>query len=162
MTNISTGSGEPESKGPSAEFTAVIKSGDPSVQRLKEGSNSVVSNIAVERSVENLSFQSAAASDAVSIDPALSPIDDATRAATQTAQTLESLEVAVAKVDALVQSVEQRQSEIEDAHSKAKAMLDEVNRIAEALTFSNALRDRINATVARTKRLRGNDGNPLG
>jgi hypothetical protein len=41
-------------------------------------------------------------------------------------------------------------------------MLDEVNRIAEALTFSNELRDRINATVARTKRLRGNDGNPLG
>jgi septal ring factor EnvC (AmiA/AmiB activator) len=162
MTNISTGSGEPESKNPSTEFTAVIKSGDPSVQRLKEGSNSVVSNIAVERSVESLSFQSEVASDAVSIDPAQSPIDEATRAATQTAQTLESLEVAVAKVDALVQSVEQRQSEIEDAHSKAKAMLDEVNRIAEALTFSNALRDRINATVARTKRLRGNDGNPLG
>jgi hypothetical protein len=68
----------------------------------------------------------------------------------------------VAKVDALVQSVEQRQSQIEDAHNKAEAMLAEVSRIAEALTFSNALRDRINATVARTKRLRGNDGNPRG
>jgi hypothetical protein len=162
MTNISTGSGEAESKSPPTEFTAVIKSGDPSIQRLKEGSNSVVSDIAIERSAEDVPLQSETTSVAASIDPALVPIDEATRAATQAAQTLENLEVAVAKVDALVQSVEQRQSEIEDAHSKAKAMLDEVNRIAEALTFSNELRDRINATVARTKRLRGNDGNPLG
>jgi cell division septum initiation protein DivIVA len=74
------------------------------------------------------------------------------------ADTLESLEASVAKVDALVQSVEQRQSQIEDAHQKAEAMLAEVNRIAEAMTFSDSLRDRINATVARTRRLRGENG----
>jgi hypothetical protein len=37
-------------------------------------------------------------------------------------------------------------------------MLAEVNRIAEAMTFSDSLRDRINATVARTRRLRGENG----
>ncbi len=163
MTNISTGSGDTESKSPSTEFSSVIKSGDPAVQRLKEGTNSVVSDIAVERSSENLSLKSELTSAAESRSPTVAlPADETELAVTQAAQTLENLEVAVAKVDALVQSVEQRQSEIEDAHSKAKAMLDEVNRIAEALTFSDALRERINATVVRTKRLRGNDGNPLG
>jgi len=157
MTNNSTDSKESGSKSSPGELAAVIKSGDPVVQRFNEGTNSVVSDVAIDRTPENLlpnSYPTAAS-------PA-SPQGEIAPVAAQAAQTLENLEIAVAKADALVQSVEQRQSEIEDAYSKAQAMLDEVNRIAEALTFSDALRERINATVTRTKRLRANDGKPLG
>lgn len=159
MTNNSTDSNESGSKSSPGELAAVIKSGDPVVQRFNEGTNSVVSDVAIDRTPENLLPQSESYPTAAS--PA-SPQGEIAPVAAQAAQTLENLEIAVAKADALVQSVEQRQSEIEDAYSKAQAMLDEVNRIAEALTFSDALRERINATVTRTKRLRANDGKPLG
>ena len=162
MTNIPTGPDAAEPENPSKEFTGVFKSGDVAVQRLKPGATSAVSDIAVERASEEL-FQKSDLIPQATVSPPAAPIvDEGAAAVASAAETLETLEETVAKVDALVQSVEQRQSQIEDAHNKAEAMLAEVSRIAEALTFSNALRDRINATVARTKRLRGNDGNPRG
>lgn len=162
MTNIPTGPDATEPENPSIEVTGVFKSGDLAVQRLKPGATSAVSDIAVERASEDLFQKSELISEASASPPVAPVVDEGAAAVASAAETLETLEETVAKVDALVQSVEQRQSQIEDAHNKAEAMLAEVSRIAEALTFSNALRDRINATVARTKRLRGNDGNSRG
>jgi len=162
MSNINTGSDEHNLEHPHPETASVFKSGDPTVQRLNPGANSVVSDVAVARAAED-SFQKAhLTSEASELPPEKSFVDEGSKAVASAAETLENLEATVAKVDALVQSVEQRQSQIEDAHSKAEAMLAEVNRIAEALTFSDGLRERINAMVARTKRLRSNGGNPLG
>lgn len=151
MSNIPTGPDESNLETPPAETASVFKSGDPTVQRLNIGANSAVSDVAVTRASED-AFQR------VDFTPEVS----GSTAVTSAAETLETLEATVAKVDALVESVEQRQSQIEDAHNKAEAMLVEINRIAEALTFSDALRERIDATVARTKRLRSNNGTPLG
>jgi hypothetical protein len=39
-------------------------------------------------------------------------------------------------------------------YDQAEKMLEEVSRIKEALTFDNKLRERIEATIARTKNLR--------
>ena len=162
MSNIPTSPDEKNSEGSLPETTSVFKSGDPTVQRLNPGANSAVSDVAVARAAED-SFQKSELIPEASESPAeRSLVDEESTAAASATATLENLEATVAKVDALVQSVEQRQSQIEDAHSKAEAMLAEVNRIAEALTFSDSLRERINATVARTKRLRSNGGNPLG
>jgi phosphoribosylformylglycinamidine (FGAM) synthase-like enzyme len=162
MSNIHTGSDENNLEHPQPETTGVFKSGDPTVQRLNAGANSAVSDVAVARAAED-SFQKSELIPAVSESiPERSSVDEGSTAVVSATETLQNLEATVAKVDALVQSVEQRQTQIEDAHNKAEAMLAEVNRIAEALTFSNSLRERIDATVARTKRLRGNGGNRLG
>jgi len=156
MTKKSKGSDRSESKSTPDRPEVILKSEDAIVQRFNEATHSVVSDGAIDRASESPPLQS-------SLHPtSASPKDEIASALTQAAPTLDNLEIAVAKADALVQSLERRQSEIEDAHSKAKEILDEVNRIAEALTMSDVLRERINATVARTKRLRGNDGNPLG
>ncbi|MBM4192509.1 MAG: hypothetical protein FJ196_05585 [Gammaproteobacteria bacterium] len=131
----------------SDQAAGVFKSDETIVSRLQEGTRFAVSNTAVMRDPEGSSTAEE------TTDPAGTETDPAE---TQATRMLENLEEAIAKADTFIQSAEQRQSEIEDAHRQAKAMLEEINRIAEALTFSNALRDRINATVARTKRLRGN------
>jgi hypothetical protein len=162
MSNIHTGSDEHNLEHPHPETTSVFKSGDPTVHRLNAGANSAVSDVAVTRAAED-SFQKSELIPAVSEStPERSSVDEGSTVVASATETLEKLEASAAKVDALVQSVEQRQTQIEDAHNKAEAMLAEVNRIAEALTFSNTLRERIDATVARTKRLRGNSGNRLG
>ena len=162
MSNTPTSPEEKNSESSPTETTSVFKSGDPTVQRLKAGANSAVSDVAVARAAED-SFQKSELIPSVSESiPERSSIEEGSKAVASATETLEKLEASAAKVDALVQSVEQRQTQIEDAHNKAEAMLAEVNRIAEALTFSNSLRERIDATVARTKRLRGNSGNRLG
>ena len=67
---------------------------------------------------------------------------------------VEALQDTLAKADALVESFEQRQAKLAEAYDQAEKMLEEVSRIKEALTFDNKLRERIEATIARTKNLR--------
>jgi len=123
-------------------------------QRINAMTNSAVSDVAVERGIEEL--PDAAAS--VGIEPAqtndLQAVDEAVFAAASVTQSLEDLQASMAKVNEVVQTVEQRQLQIEEAHQKAEAMLAEVSRISAALSFDNALRERIEATIARTRRLR--------
>ena len=159
MTKLPTDMDQSDSGAAHGEVTGVFKSGDMPVQRLNSGTNSAVSDVAVERGAEDFHT----AQDVVDADSGLTPItrapiEEEVDPRAKVDETLESLEASAAKVDALVQSVEQRQSQIEEAHQKAEAMLAEVNRIAEAMTFSDSLRERINATVARTRRLRGENG----
>jgi predicted nuclease with TOPRIM domain len=69
-------------------------------------------------------------------------------------QKVEALQETLAKADALVESFEQRQAKLTEVYDQAEKMLEEVSRIKEALTFDNKLRERIEATIARTKNLR--------
>lgn len=153
------GTDDHESGASHGEVTGVFKSGDMPVHRLNSGTNSAVSDVAVDRGADDFR-----ADELIGTEQELTPItrapvsEEGPDPVVSVANTLENLEASVAKVDALVQSVEQRQSQIEEAHQKAEAMLAEVNRIAEAMTFSDTLRERINATVARTRRLRGENG----
>ena len=159
MTKLPTDMDHSDSGAPHGEVTGVFKSGDMPLQRLNSGTNSAVSDVAVDRGAEE--FQP---TQTFGVEQGMTPItrapveEELVDPKAKIADTLESLEASAAKVDALVQSVEQRQSQIEEAHQKAEAMLAEVNRIAEAMTFSDSLRERINSTVARTRRLRGENG----
>jgi hypothetical protein len=158
MTKLPTGTEGGDSPNAHGEAPGVFKSGDMPVHRLSPGATSAVSEVAVERGVEPV-LSDMGTEDETALTPISHiAVEDAPSSRTTAEEKLEDLEVSVAKVDAIVQSVEQRQAQIEEAHQKAEAMLSEVNRIAEAMTFSNALRDRINATLARTRRLRGDNG----
>jgi len=53
-----------------------------------------------------------------------------------------------------VQSIEQRRVQIEETYQKAEAMLAEAQRITASLQVGDALRERIEATIARTRGLR--------
>jgi hypothetical protein len=53
-----------------------------------------------------------------------------------------------------VQSIEQRRAQIEETYQKAEAMLAEAQRISASLQVGDALRQRIEATIARTRGLR--------
>jgi DNA repair ATPase RecN len=64
------------------------------------------------------------------------------------------LQETLKKADAIVESFEERQAKLADAYDKAEKMLEEVTRIKESLTFDDKLRERIEATIARTKNLR--------
>ena len=64
------------------------------------------------------------------------------------------LEASLAKVEETVQSIEQRRVQIEETYQKAEAMLAEAHRISASLQLGDALRERIEATVARTRGLR--------
>lgn len=145
--SAASGSGESETRG-------VFKSADNAPQRINEMTNSAVSDVAVERGTETLPNSAAS----VVIEPAqmndLQAADESVAAAASVTQSLEDLQASMAKVNEVVQTVEQRQVQIEEAHQKAEAMLAEVSRISAALSFDNALRERIEATIARTRRLR--------
>lgn len=158
MTTVQTGPEDHDAGSPNHEGAGVFKSGEPQIRRLNAGMNSAVSDVAIEHAALDDGHRAD-----VDVEPA-SPVsawavqDGVPDASGSPAGDLDAVESAVAKVDAIVQSMEARQAQIEAAHEKAEAMLAEVNRIAEELTISDALRDRINATVARTRRLRGETG----
>ena len=67
---------------------------------------------------------------------------------------VDALQETLKKADAIVESFEERQAKLADAYDKAEKMLEEVTRIKESLTFDDKLRERIEATIARTKNLR--------
>jgi len=141
------GTGESETRG-------VFKSAEMAPQRINAMTNSAVSDVAVERGLEELPNSAGS----VVIEPtptnALPVIEESVSATASVTQSLEDLQASMAKVNEVVQTVEQRQLQIEEAHQKAEAMLAEVSRISAALSFDNALRERIEATIARTRRLR--------
>lgn len=158
MSKLPTDSVHHDSRDGAIEPGGVFKSGDVAVHRLSEGSNSAVSGIAVERSVElPRAAEEHESSGMTPITRASSSRDEPVENPV-TVGTFDTMQSAIAKADALMETVAQRQSQIEEAQHKAEATLAEVNRIAAALTFSDALRERINATVARTRRLRSENG----
>lgn len=147
----------------------VLKSARPQTQRMNEFVNSAVSDGAVDRA--ELEFQKnevyvgaaaaatpnevfigaspAATADEVFVGAAPEPIK-----ADPVAEAVEELQGSLRRATSAVESVEERQAQIEAVYQKAEQMLEEVTRISQAMTVNNELRDRIKATMARTKDLR--------
>jgi hypothetical protein len=154
MTSTPTGPVKRDDEPSQTETASVFKSGEAPVHRLSAGTNSAVSDIAVERGAFEARSTVEVAAHPTPPVVAHAAVQDDEDPMPPAARGTDAIESAAAKVDTLVQSVEARQAQIEEAHRKAVEMLAEVQQIAEALTLSDALRERINATVARTQRLR--------
>ena len=147
--------------------SAVFKSADHGPTKMNSMTNSAVSDVAVERLAEAIT---PADSEAVEIEraAAMAPVAESEAAAVLVTQAPEEIAAAaaakaaediaasMAKVDAAVQSIEDRQAEISESFHKAEELLAEVTRVRDALTFNDDLRKRIERTVSRTRTLRGN------
>lgn len=134
--------------------SGILKSATSAPQRMNEFVNSAVSESAVSRAeieIHKNQVHLGATPTAVPNEVFVGQTPD-----TSTAEDtkVEALQDTLAKADALVESFEQRQAKLAEAYDQAEKMLEEVSRIKEALTFDNKLRERIEATIARTKNLR--------
>lgn len=134
------------------EVRGVFKSAEIAPQRMNSMTNSAVSDVAVERGIEELPVSTPLIVETPSV-VAMQATTEVEPTA-QIGRSLEDLQASMLRVSEVVQTVEQRQQQIEEAHHKAEEILAEVNRISAALSFDNSLRERINATIARTRRLR--------
>lgn len=136
--------------------SAVFKSADHGPTKMNELTNSAVSDVAVERAAEDFTpanFEVPTNEPAAPL-PITEPAEDQGVAAA--AKAAEEIAASMAKVEAAVQSIEERQAEISESFHKAEELLAEVNRVRDALTFNDDLRNRIERTISRTRSLRGN------
>lgn len=143
----------PSTAGPQS---AVFKSADHGPTKMNELTNLAVSDVAVERAVENFTpanFEVPTNESAAPL-PITGPAEDQGVAAA--AKAAEGIAASMAKVEAAVQSIEERRAEISESFHKAEELLAEVNRVRDALTFNDDLRKRIERTMSRTRSLRGN------
>jgi len=144
----------------SNESSGVFKSAESTPQKFKAGTNSAVSDVAVERSEESAIASIASIERRVEGAPealtaSRSDVDIVESSLPSAPDPAEELRAAAQKAEAIVESIAEREAKIEESYRKAEAMLNEVERIKESLTFDDALRRRIEATVARTRGLRG-------
>jgi hypothetical protein len=157
---MSTKHNEPEGGAHSShesERGKLFKSSEVAVQRLNSATNSAVSDVALSREIEEVPTGEWVDK---AVPAARSPFaqpeaDPSTAPPVPTADEPESvLEASLAKVEETVQSIEQRRAQIEETYQKAEAMLAEAQRITASLQVGDALRERIEATIARTRGLR--------
>jgi len=147
--------------------TSVLKSANSGPQRMSEFVNSAVSDGAVERSEIEIQKNEVYVGEGAQIRPNEVYVGTAPQVTPDEVfvgqgpdprmpqqQQVEALQDTLAKADAIVESFEQRQAKLAEAYDQAEKMLEEVARIKEALTFDSKLRERIEATIARTKSLR--------
>lgn len=142
----------------------ILKSASSGPQRMSEFVNSAVSESAVSRAEAEIKKNEvyvgsspAVMSNEVFVDQTsepLQPEEHKPEAQKPEEQKVDALQETLAKADAIVESFEQRQAKLAEVYDQAEKMLEEVSRIKEALTFDNKLRERIEATIARTKNLR--------
>jgi hypothetical protein len=140
-----------------SERGKLFKSSEVAVQRLNSATNSAVSDVALSRGIEEIptgEWVDKAVPSAIppsaqpEVDPsAVTPVPTPDEPET-------ALEASLAKVEETVQSIEQRRAQIEETYHKAEAMLAEAQRITASLQVGDALRERIEATIARTRGLR--------
>jgi DNA-directed RNA polymerase specialized sigma54-like protein len=134
--------------------TGILKSTTSGPQRMSEFMNSAVSESAVSRAEIEVQKNQVY----VGATPAAVPnevfVGQTPEAPKPEEKKVEALQETLAKANALVESFEQRQAKLTEVYDQAEKMLEEVSRIKEALTFDNKLRERIEATIARTKNLR--------
>jgi len=136
--------------------SAIFKSADHGPTKMNPLTNSAVSDVAVERAAEDFTpanFEVLTNEPAAPL-PITKPAEDQGVAAA--AKAAEEIAASMAKVEAAVQSIEERQAEISESFHKAEELLAEVNRVRDALTFNDDLRNRIERTISRTRSLRGN------
>ncbi|MFM8518654.1 MAG: hypothetical protein ACKODA_12410 [Nevskiaceae bacterium] len=141
----------------SNESSGVFKSAESTPQKFKAGTNSAVSDVAVERSEESAiaSIERRVEGAPEAPTASRSDVDIVESSLPSAPDPAEELRAAAQKAEAIVESIAEREAKIEESYRKAEAMLNEVERIKESLTFDDALRRRIEATVARTRGLRG-------
>jgi hypothetical protein len=157
MSTTRNGPEGSEQKGHDTPSRAVFKSSEVAVQRLNDATNSVVSEVAVSRGIEEVPSgvwveETVLAASRPNISPAEEPEQAPPGRSPDDA--VAELDASMAKVEETVQSIEQRRAQIEETYQKAEAMLAEAQRISAALQVGDALRERIEATVARTRGLR--------
>ena len=134
--------------------TGIVKSVSSGPQRMSEFVNSAVSESAVARAevgIQKNEVYVGASSKGVPNEVFVGQVPDVQQ---PEEQKVDALQETLAKADAIVESFEQRQAKLAEVYDQAEKMLEEVSRIKEALTFDNKLRERIEATIARTKNLR--------
>lgn len=137
-----------------ADDSGILKSTNSGPQRMSEFVNSAVSDTAVVRSeveTQKNEVYAGATPEAVPNEVFIGQVPEAQK---PEEQKVDALQETLAKADAIVESFEQRQAKLAEVYDQAEKMLEEVSRIKEALTFDNKLRERIEATIARTKNLR--------
>jgi ABC-type enterochelin transport system substrate-binding protein len=134
--------------------TGILKSVSSGPQRMSEFVNSAVSESAVARAEVGIQKNEVYVGAVPEAAPDEVFIGQTADTVVLPEQKVEALQETLAKADALVESFEQRQAKLTEVYDQAEKMLEEVSRIKEALTFDNKLRERIEATIARTKNLR--------
>lgn len=132
----------------------VLKSASSGPQRMNEFTNSAVSDSAVIRGETAAQKNELYVGHAPDAGPNEVYVGASPEPVSGEATQVEALQETLKKADAIVESFEERQAKLADAYDKAEKMLEEVTRIKESLTFDNKLRERIEATIARTKNLR--------
>jgi hypothetical protein len=140
----------------SNESSGVFKSAESTPQKFTPGSNFAVSDVAVEHSqpaaVTPIEHHVEGALQPTAADRSKGDIAEASLPAPP--DPAEDLRAAAQRAEAIVESIAAREAKIEESCRKAEAMLNELVRVKESLTFDDALRRRIDATVARTRGLR--------
>lgn len=138
------------------EVTGVFKSAGYTLQKINPVTNSAVSDVAVERMLEaEHSHPDPSLADAdnlPTLGPAPAVVADPVAAAA--AAVADELRASVAKADAAVQFIEERQAALEGTYQKAEMLLSEVARVSAALDLTDDLRQRIESTIRRTRMLR--------
>ncbi len=132
----------------------ILKSTSSGPQRMSEFVNSAVSDSAVSRAeveIQKNEVYVGASPEAVPNEVFVGHTPEPLKLEENK---VDALQETLAKADAIVESFEQRQAKLAEVYDQAEKMLEEVSRIKEALTFDNKLRERIEATIARTKNLR--------
>lgn len=132
----------------------ILKSASSVPQRMSEFSNSAVSDIAVARSEAEFHKSEIYLGHTPEVVPNEVYVGQTPERSSGDAAHVEELQETLKKADAIVESFEERQAQLAEAYDKAEKMLEEVARIKDALTFDDRLRERIEATIARTKNLR--------
>ncbi len=143
-----------DSKGAAGAAAGVFKSAEVAPHKLNPGTNSAVSDVAVDRDAELVSHHSVD-SPALPQASATPSEDSGTAAVTQVVTSAtDQLQASVAKADAAIRSIEERQMALEESFQKAEAMVAEVARMSASMSLNDDLRKRIAATIKRTRGLR--------
>ena len=141
-----------DSKGTAGAVAGVFKSAEMAPHKLAPGTKSAVSDVAVDRDAESVTHHSVdshaqpQASATPSEDSSVPAIVQAANSAT------DQLQASVAKADAAIRSIEERQMALEESFQKA--MVAEVARVSASMSLNDELRKRIAATIQRTRGLR--------
>jgi flagellar biosynthesis/type III secretory pathway protein FliH len=143
-----------DSKGTPGAVAGVFKSAEMAPHKLAPGTNSAVSDVAVDRDAESVSHHSV--DSPAQPQPSATPSEDSSvPAIVQAANSAtDQLQASVAKADAAIRSIEERQMALEESFQKAEAMVAEVARVSASMSLNDELRKRIAATIQRTRGLR--------
>lgn len=158
---------QPNDTHDASKESGVFKSSESTPQKMSAFTNSAVSDTAVDRAPEEVRHDEVFAGDEpepkrdqvfLGNEPQKSSdevfIGAEPIAATDEQPALQEAAKQLSKMDTLVQEAEERRQQLDVAYREAEQMIEKVNELSKAMVLDDALRDRLNQTVARTKSLR--------